>query len=208
MMNWRYIKYSISLFLLIETTVGCIQSDYTKLVKSELAKGIRKDSVLYGINFGDTQQDFYRKCTELNKMQLANQGPNGSVQFNYKDSLVHKMPTDIKILMFTTFDQSKVISNVDLEMSYSGWAPWNRHLQSDSLTGKVMKLLTLWYKGNDFVIVNANDSTQIPVKLDGNRRILVMVKDPQSVLIKVQDILHPNFMHSKMKSESKAGRKN
>ena len=192
----RYILYPISLFAFATLCSGCFQSDYTRLVKSELAKDVRQDSLLLGIKFGDSRNDFYGKCFDLNKKELVSQGPgNTSVQFLFKDSLVHSKPTQLRLLFYPKFDKQEVIEEMGMELSYLGWAPWNKALQSDSLKVKTMELLMLWYKGNEFVTAHVNDA-QIPVKLDGNRRILVYEKDAQTVVVKIQDILHPSFKHS------------
>ena len=202
-MIWRYTKYPTSLLLFGILFSGCFQSDYTKLVKSELARGIRVDSILLGINLGDTQDEFFGKCFDLNKNQLITQGPSGlSVQYRFADSLVHNTPTPIRMLFSPSFDDKKMIASMELEFTYAAWAPWNQHLQSDSLKIKVMDLLMLWYGGNEFVTAKVNEK-EIPVKLDCNRRLLVHIKDTQSVVVSVQDILHPKFMHSTTASEIK-----
>jgi hypothetical protein len=196
MMNLRFLKYSISLILVGLGLSGCFQSDYTKLVKAELNKGVRVDSLLLGINFGDTRDEFYGKCFDLNKQQLITQGPGGAtVQYLFKDSLVHEAPTDLRLLFIPVFDQSDVIIEMNLEFSYPAWAPWNEQYQSDKLKEKVLKLMQLWYKGNEFITVEI-DNNKVPIKLDGNRRMLVYLKDTQNVVIKVQDILHPKYRHS------------
>jgi hypothetical protein len=203
MMSWKFIKYPASLFLIAIFFSGCFQSDYTKLVKSELAKGIRKDSILLGIKFGDTRQDFFGRCFDLNKQHLVTQGPSGlKVQYLFTDSLVSKEPNQIRLLFSPFFDTQEMIAEMDLEFSYTAWAPWNKHLQSDSLKVKVMELLMNWYDGNEFITAKV-DGGEIPVKLDGNRRILVHIKDTQSVTVRVQDILHPKFKHSGTASEAK-----
>lgn len=84
---------------------------------------------------------------------------------------------------------------MNMEFNYLGWAPWNKHLQSDSLEVKVKDILMKWYAGNKFITAKTGDKTW-PVKLDANRRILVSKKDAQTVVVKVQDILHPKFRHS------------
>lgn len=196
MMKQNSIELKISLFLLAQLLVSCFQSDYTKLVKSELAKGVREDSILLGIQFGDTREMFFKKCMELNKRKLATQGPSGlRVQYIFTDSSIHKVPTEIKLLFSPNFDDKNIISEINLEFSYTGWAPWNRHLQADSLEPKLLKILDFWYGGNKFIIVDVGDS-KIPVKLDANRRLMLKKLDTQTVLVKVQDILHPLFRHS------------
>lgn len=208
MMIWRYIKYSTSILLTVIILSGCFQSDYTKLVKSELAKGIRQDSILLGIKLGNTRDDFFGKCFDLNKQKLVTQGPRGlCVEYVFSDSILHQKSTQIKLLFCPSFDQTNVMSNMDLEFSYTGWAPWNKQLQADSLKGKVMALMMDWYKGNEFVIAKVEDS-EVPVKLDGNRRLMVFIKDAQSVVVRVQDILHPKFKHSINSGEETVSSKN
>ncbi len=191
---WRSTKYLISFFVLLAPLFGC-ESQYTKLVKSELAKGIRQDSVLLGIHLGDTRNDFYGLCYDLNKKQIVTEGANYSVQYIFTDSSVHKTPTPIKLLFVPAFDDNDKLTNLDLKFSYVSWAPWNAHLQADTLAVKVQALLERWYGGNKFIIADAGENG-LPVKLDGNRRIIIYKDPPQSIVVKVQDILHPKFQHS------------
>lgn len=196
MINWRSIKYFPAIVICSTACLGCFQSDYTRLVKSELSKGERKDSVLLGISLGETRNVFYGKCFDLNKLKLITPGDGGTfVKYMFTDSLFHDKPTEVRLLFYPTFDQKDVIAEVKMDFSYLGWAPWNRQLQSDSLQEKVIKILMHWYGGNDFVKAHV-DGAEMPVKVDGNRRMIVGVKDSQSVEVKVQDLLHPYFMHS------------
>ena len=205
-MIWRFIKYPINLFILITILSGC-ESDYTKLVKSELAKGIRKDSILLGIRFGNTHNEFNGKCFDLNKQHLVMEGEGHSVQYLFTDSLVHRKPTQIRLLFVPAFDDKEILSNMDLNFSYVAWAPWHRHFQADSLGTKVKKLLMLWYGGNEFVTAHVGD-INLPVKVDGNRRVLVYRDDPQRVIVRIEDILHPKYRHSVGLDSVNVGAKN
>ncbi|MDZ7649951.1 MAG: hypothetical protein U5K54_24030 [Cytophagales bacterium] len=178
------------------TLSGCFQSDYTRLVKSELAKGVRYDSLLLGIRFGDSRDDFYGKCFDLNKQQLVREGPgNTAVQYMFTDSTVHAKPTEIRLLFMPKYDEKNIITEMNMEFSYRGWTPWVPELQSDTLKVKTMEILMEWYKGNEFVIAHVQDTEQF-VKLDGNRRVVIYKLDPERVVVKVQDILHPSVQHS------------
>jgi hypothetical protein len=164
-------------------------------VKAELAKGERKDSLLFNVKFGNSKDEFFGRCFDLNRQQLVTEGPgNSSVQYLFKDSLVHEKATSIRLLFMPSYDETDKIKEMNMEFSYTAWAPWNRQYQSDSLKNKVMKLLMKWYKGNEFITAKVGEE-EVPVKLDGNRRILVIIRNEQHVLVKVQDILHPSFKH-------------
>src|SRR5688572_15856779 len=130
--NLKFLKYPISLIVIVVTLGGCFQSDYTKVVKSELAKGVRMDSVIFGIYLGNTRHEFYGQCFNLNKQRLVTEGPDGAtVQYLFTDSLVHEQPTNMRLLFIPRFDEKDVIAELNLEFSYIGWAPWNENLQAD-----------------------------------------------------------------------------
>lgn len=199
--NLKSLRSILKVLALPFILTSCLQSEYTRLVKKELATGIRKDSIVLGLDLGDSREDFYAKCTELNKRQLITQGPSGfTILHFFKDSLVHKKPTEIKVLFSPIFDKKDTLAGMDLDFSYSDWAPWNKSMQSDSLEVKLLQLLEKHYKGNPFIEVKSQ-KVPLKVKLDGNRRMIIVKKNEQIVSIKVQDILHPNFMHSISKNQ-------
>ncbi len=176
-------------------TANCIQSEYTKMLKSELGKKVRRDSVLLGIRFGDSQSVFRDKCLELNKRHLTMQGEGMRVQYLLIDSMMGSGPLTLKLLFKPEFDERDALAAMELRFSYIGWAPWNRNLHSDSLQRRVMNRLTTWYKGNKFVTAHVN-KIDIPVKVDGNRRILVYKDEPQYVVVRVEDLTSPIYSKS------------
>jgi hypothetical protein len=184
-----------SLVIVIFLFASC-ESEYTRLVKRELEKEQRLDSVLFDINFGDPRPRFYQRCLELNRQQLVTQGPsNSSVQYVFQDSLFHSKPTPVRILFYPDFDDEDKLTAMNIEFSYMAWAPWNRELQSDYLEPKVIEMIEAWYKGNEFIETEVRGE-KLKVKVDANRRILIYIKDTQTVVVKVQDLLHPQFKHS------------
>jgi len=185
-----------SFWLVGWVAAGCVESDYTRLVKQELARNIRMDSVLLGIHLGDTREEFYGQCFDLNKQRLVTQGPNGAtVQYLFIDSLVHAVPTPMRLLFIPRFDARDTIAELNLEYSYVGWSPWNSNLQVDTLFVKVQQMLIRSYGGNPFVFPKI-EGVKTPVKLDGNRRMIVYKKDERNVVVKVQDIKNAMFRHS------------
>jgi hypothetical protein len=190
----RFIKYIIKGIILFAFFGRCVQPADSKLAKAKLEKEIRKDSILLGIRFGDTQKEFRAKCFELNKRHLTTEGAGYSVRYLFSDSLVHDKPTAIQLLFVPTFNENDTLTDMDLKFSYLGWAPWNRQFQSDSLKSKVIELLMHWYGGNKFVTAHARDN-EITVKVDGNRRMLIYEDPPQNVMVRINDILHSRRKH-------------
>ncbi|MDQ3394949.1 MAG: hypothetical protein M3512_12660 [Bacteroidota bacterium] len=184
--------------LLLISMMGCRESEYTRLVKNEHHNGLKKDSLLFNIAFGNSKSEFYNKCWELNKQELVTHAPsNQAVQYVILDSMVHDSPTKIMLYFFPTFDEQEIINGMNMEFSYLGWAPWNRQYQSDSLMMKVVQILEKWYGGNPFIYVDfENNPVKVPIKVDGNRRIIVRIKDTQTVMATIHDISHKEFKHS------------
>jgi hypothetical protein len=173
--------------------VGC-QSDYTRTVKEELAKGVRQDSLLLGVKFGDDREDFYGRCYDLNRAKIIDQGVGFSAKYIINDSMTQTPPRDIALLFYPKFDSSNIINGLDMEFRYPGWNSGIRNTQSDSLMTHVQKILLKWYKGNDFVIAKI-DGKDTPVKVDGNRRMMMKIEDEQRVLVHIRDLLHPMYRH-------------
>src|SRR5210317_1907839 len=99
----------ILLFLLVALMFSC-ESEYTKLVKTELAKNQENDSIFHNLKFGQSKKEFFDICWNLNKTGIATHGPSNSyVQtFLYpKDStnLTEKM----RMLFYAKFNKDNNI---------------------------------------------------------------------------------------------------
>lgn len=200
-MHLRFLKLPVSLLVLMILVSGCFESEYTRLVKAEMKKGIRYDSLLMGLKFGDTRNHFQGVCFDLNKAGKISAGVSGTIQYIIKDSLTHLGHPDIRLLFVPGFDKQDKIVNLDLKFTYTGWAPWNKSLQADSLAVVVQKIIMKWYGGNQFIIAKLNGE-EIPVKVDGNRRMSLFIQEPSDVIVKQHDIFHSRYKHSIFREES------
>src|SRR5665811_95409 len=63
--------FAALLFLVLMS--GCTESKYSELIKSEMAKGVVHDSLLFGMKFGQTKQEFFNRCWKLNQQRLVTQ---------------------------------------------------------------------------------------------------------------------------------------
>jgi len=129
-----------------------------------------------------TSKDFYTHCWELNKKGLIRQGSsNLSVVYDLKD-LKHAA----KMNFYPTFLEDKIYE-MPVRFQYDAWAPWNKHLQSDSLQLDVLNLLEGWY-GEDFMEVKHPVHGSAFVKVDGNRRISIFTQGPAEVFAVFTDL--------------------
>ena len=119
-------------------------SEYTKAVEAGLKSGIRYDSLFLGMKIGQTRDDFYKTCWELNKQKLISEGP-GNMTAKYiepvdpaTDSLKRK-----QILFYGIFDENNVMQGMQMTYSYYAWSSWNKDMHANEL---IKELLAFYEK--------------------------------------------------------------
>lgn len=181
-MTLNYLN-KIILFLSIALVFSC-QSEYTKLVKNELASGIKNDSVFYNLKFGQTKTHFFETCYAYNKKKILTHGPNNSYVQSFLYPKDSTNTTEImRMLFYPKFNPDNIITAFDMKFSYVAWAPWNKTLQSDDLLPKIQDTLLKWYPGNNFMKVK-----NVLVKVDGNRQIQLAIHTEQEVSVLIEDL--------------------
>jgi hypothetical protein len=167
---------------------ACGSSDvreYEKLVDRELASNKRYDSIFLGIYLGMPSKDFYQHCWDLNKQGLITNGSeNASVLWKMKEGFSHS----VDLNFYPAFNDRKIFK-MTAGFNYEGWAPWNKHLGSDSLKNEVLRLYKKWYGENNFVELKDSLRGSIYVKVDGNRRITIGRYDDIHVKVDYTDLL-------------------
>lgn len=190
----QHLLNKISSFIIIVLTCSC-QSDYTKLVKQELATGKKNDSIFFNLKFGQTQKHFYEVCWNYNKEGVLSHGPNnGYVQSFLTPKDTTKITERIQMLFYPKFDEEGLIRTMDIKFSYVAWAPWNIDLFADKLLPKIQDTLMKWYPGNKFMVVNDN----ILVKVDGGRQIQLKQETDKDVSVVIEDLL---YKYSQLKNK-------
>lgn len=174
-----------ALTLVLALLVVACQSDYTKLVKNELASGKKNDSVFHNLKFGQTKKDFYRICWDLNKQGIATHGPSNSyVQTILKPEDSTDVAKKIIMMFYAKFSPQDIITAMDVKFSYSAWAPWNDNLKADKLFPVVQDTLMKWYPGNPFI----KAKNGAIVKVDGNRQIQIKQESDKDVSVVIEDL--------------------
>lgn len=159
---------------------------YQALVKQELAEGQRRDSLFFGIYLGMPNKEFYLHCWNMNKKGLFSDGENNT-------AVLYKITEGLKYPAFMNFYPEfykDKIGKMGVSFRYDGWAPWNKHMVSDSLKQDVLRLYKNWYPaGNPFIKIEDKDRGTIYVKVDGNRRIIIGSYDESHVKVDYTDLL-------------------
>jgi hypothetical protein len=158
---------------------------YKKLVDEEMSTSERVDSLFFDFYFGMTSKQFYAECWKKNKQEIfTDDASNTAVQYKTKTEL--KYPASMNF--YPGFKQGK-ISKMGVSFQYDGWAPWNKHLSSDSLQQDVLRLFKAWYpKGNPFITVDDGKRGPLYIKVDKNRRIIIGRYDDAYVKVDYTDL--------------------
>jgi hypothetical protein len=174
----KNIRNAVYLIIIILTvTSGCTpRAKYERKLKQELATGIRYDSLFLGLYLGMSQKDFYTRCWELNRMGLVKQGiGNTTVEYNIEDELKHPAIMNF----YPAFIDGK-IAEMPVKFIYSGWAPWNASLSSDSLQIDLLERFKNTY-GEDFIRIDHRNRGTAYVLVKGNRRITIFRENEMNV---------------------------
>ena len=185
------VHLKIGVYVIAVIFWNCSNSEYSKLVEREMASGAVYDSLLFGMKFGQEKQEFFRRCWQLNQQGIISNGPE-STSVKYELPFSEDIPPNkgITLLFFGDFNEDKIMTGMDFDFYYNAWSIWNKSLQSDKLLPVVMDSLKKWYPGNDFIKVPLkNDSLELLVKVDGNRRIILRpLNDNRMVTAKIDDL--------------------
>lgn len=160
------------------------KAKYERMLKKELASGIRYDSLFMGLYLGMPEKEFYTRCWNLNGQGIIKQSPrNMSVEYKIKDELKYPGTMDF----YPEFVNGKIYE-MPVRFIYNGWAPWNKKLSSDSLQLDVLEWFKKMYGPGFFDVKHSVRGTAF-VKLDGNRRISIFKEDDMYVWAVYTDML-------------------
>lgn len=173
--SMNYFWPIISVFTLT-MTLSC-QSEYERMVATEMASGEQQDSLFLGIQFGMSSKEFYAHCWELNKKQLIKEGPqNMTVEYKLEDELRQEG----HMYFYPDFKDDK-IHEMPVTFSYDAF-PWSNEASLDTLHQDVVQLMEDWY--GELTEILHPEKGSVLVRVDGNRRIRVF-RDPRANKVKV-----------------------
>ena len=163
---------------------GCGEGyKYKRLVKNELAKGTRYDTLFLGIYLGMKDKDFYSHCWQLNKNGIIRQG-SGNTTVYYK---MTDLKEPVEVNFYPSFYHGK-IWQVPVKFNYESWAPWNKALVSDTLEMDILGKFKEWYGDGFHQVLNKRKEVAF-YKVDGNRLISIYKEGDMDVWAIFTDLL-------------------
>lgn len=178
-MKIKTIFFSFGILLLVSACRGTDKKNLAEVEKQELSKGIRNDSLFYGLYLGMTIDAFADTCRKRHREGLFDEGGNRMVEFELKNNELKFLA---KISFYPSFTQNK-ISEVPVFFKYRNSEPWNPEMATGKLLLDVKKLMEKWY-GDGFFITPLPTGRNGFAQVSGNRRILIKVdKDDEVVVI-------------------------
>ena len=193
MLNFMRLNKIIFCLLVLTPFLACeIESEYSKLLKKELKSGKSFNDLVLGLKIGQTKDDFFEICAELNKKKLITSGAR-NLYPEYilypKDSVENGKK--IRMSFMGIFDNDRVMKGMDIRFNYYSWIAWREEYNSDNLINEIKDTLQLWYPGNNFIEIDLkldSKNNLAYVKIDGNRQITMYKIDGRDVAVIIEDV--------------------
>jgi hypothetical protein len=165
---------------------------YEDLLSMELAKGIRYDSLIYGIHFGMTNEEFADYCTEMNRKKIFMPNENGSaVSLEIQNGF--NLPVNLEF--FPRFGNGMKITKLGAQLNYRDFSYYNKNYSIENLIIETKKNFEKGYGGNKFLeMPHENNLLKYKyIKIDGNRKIVLSPNfDGQKLNIEFEDLKPAN----------------
>jgi len=165
---------------------------YGDIVSHELAKDIRYDSLIYGIHFGMTNEEFANYCTEMNREKIFMPNQNGSaVSLEIQNGFY----SPVYFEFFPQFGNRRKIEKLGASLQYKDFSYYNKKYAIENLISETIKNFEKAYGGNKFFEM-PHQNTLLKyqyIKIDGNRKIVLSPNfDGQKLNVEFEDLKPAN----------------
>lgn len=186
--------FGLTVVYLLTVALSC-SSNYESLVKNELDKNKKVDSLFFNFRLGESKDMYHKKSWHLNNSRKVVQGRSYFYMKKiFSDSKEENKSNDFGLEFTGKFNADKKLNLLDAKFYHILWVPWNEAYQAPKLLPRILDSLELWFPGNPFLeIETGNDSIpKMHVKIDGDRRFRVFVENSQDVAVKIDDLNEEN----------------
>ncbi|TLP74030.1 hypothetical protein [Maribacter sp. ACAM166] len=141
-------------------------------VTKELEKNIRQDSLIYGVHFGMTGEEFQRYCTGMNQKKIFMPNPSGT---NVRLEISNGFGTPVYLNFFPVLIGKSPIRKVNASLKYKKFSYYEEKHKIEILVNQAITYFEEGYGGNRFFSIPHENKLLkfMYVKIDGNRKILL-----------------------------------
>ena len=158
-------------YILMASCSNVELSPYQSILKEELDRGVRYDTLFHGLHFNMTSTHFYEHCFEMNRQGLFFQN-SGAEEIIIKYDKDFKHP--VEFIFYPDFEREQ-IAELSGYFYYPQGNGFNKEFYASRLQLELVKKLEEWYGGRPFLKVPGPDqyTGDAYVKIDGNRQIML-----------------------------------
>lgn len=163
----------IGILLITISFTSCNKKiSYEEYVAIELSKGVRNDSLIYGIHFGMTDEEFKGYCTGMNQKKIFMPNPSGTT---VRLEISNGFGTPVYLDFFPVLLGNKPISKVNASMKYKDFSYYDERHTIENLVREAIAYFEEGYGGNRFFTIPHENKLlkYMYVKIDGNRKMLL-----------------------------------
>lgn len=165
---------------------------FEEYVEREISKGIRHDSLIYGIQFGMTDEEFKVYCFDMNRKKMFMPNQSGTA---VRLELTEGFGAPVHFEFFPVLESNGRITKLTASMNYRDFSYYDKKYAIENLIIEAKNKFVNGYGGNKFfAIPHENKLLKYKyVKIDGNRKIVLNPNFDGTLLnIEFED-LNPEF---------------
>ena len=163
---------------------GCKnKKDYQTWKAEELGSGRRNDALFLNLHFGMQRKAFYDTCFTLNRTGVITNGPTNTTALQVLPPIKGRT---MDFNFYPRFCQNTICA-MDITFSDHEWSQW----APKTFAEEVLPLAVDWLSDHfhtSFEKLKIDDKRTRLVSIDGNREILVWLKDQQHVAVLITDL--------------------
>ncbi|MDX1641583.1 MAG: hypothetical protein R3220_07785 [Balneolaceae bacterium] len=127
-----------------------------------------------------TTQEFFKHSWDMNKRGII----TGQTAVNYR---IENLKSPAEMNFYPQFKDEKIFK-MPVQVYYSGWAPWNQELFSDSLVVELAELYEKKYDADFIKTTLPGTDKEAYVDIKGNRQISIYKQDDRIVNVEFLDL--------------------
>lgn len=169
---------------------SCVhKKNYEEVVRDELSRGVRYDSIVYGIRLGMTYDEFYSYCFDKNiegvfKPNTSGTGVTTILEEGFNSPVVLEFYPQVN-------QNNEIITIYNATLKYKEFSYYNKNHSIKNLLNETIRAFEKGYEGSEFfTIPHENKLLKYNyIKMDGNRKITVKPTfEGDQLIIKFEDL--------------------